>query len=159
MRRCGSSLASRFLSTPSARRATAVCDLRVVHLAISIHALCEEGDLEALRVILGVEISIHALCEEGDLLRSVRQDVRNDISIHALCEEGDAEREFALWSENNFYPRPLRGGRPFRLVMMTVPLVFLSTPSARRATWSDRRTGSVKGISIHALCEEGDDDW
>ena len=39
-----SSSVVRFLSTPSARRAT----------------------LEALRVILGVEISIHALREEGD---------------------------------------------------------------------------------------------
>ena len=36
-------------------------------------------------------ISIHALREEGDLLRSVRQDVRNDISIHALREEGDSK--------------------------------------------------------------------
>ena len=39
-----------------------------ITLRISIHALREEGDdLEALRVILGVEISIHALREEGDL--------------------------------------------------------------------------------------------
>ena len=49
LRRCGSSLASRFLSTPSARRAT--CWLRGTcppH-PISIHALREEGDAASTR--------------------------------------------------------------------------------------------------------------
>ena len=80
---------------------------------ISIHALREEGDFsfaDGAHLLHG--ISIHALREEGDcpwafttrvsvnfnprpprggrLLRSVRQDVRNDISIHALREEGDS---------------------------------------------------------------------
>ena len=63
----GLPLIALFLSTPSARRATAVCDLRVVHLAISIHALREEGDLVEL-AHQGARrlISIHALREEGD---------------------------------------------------------------------------------------------
>ena len=58
----------RFLSTPSARRATS-CPWRPVHAAccISIHALCEEGDGGADLHRLGIVISIHALCEEGDL--------------------------------------------------------------------------------------------
>ena len=34
--------------------------------------------------------------------------------------------------------------------------LFLSTPSARRATTSDRCQSDVRGISIHALREEGD---
>ena len=33
---------------------------------ISIHALCEEGDVDRADVPEGVVISIHALCEEGD---------------------------------------------------------------------------------------------
>ena len=33
-----------------------------------------------------------------------------------------------------FYPRPPRGGRPFRLPLMRAVSLFLSTPSARRAT-------------------------
>ena len=33
---------------------------------ISIHALCEEGDLLAAPVGVPFHISIHALCEEGD---------------------------------------------------------------------------------------------
>ena len=40
--------------------------------------------------------------------------------------------------------------------MMTVPLVFLSTPSARRATGGEDVARVVGGISIHALREEGD---
>ena len=57
----------RFLSTPSARRATqpSAADLHRVH--ISIHALREEGDDRAARGHKFQSISIHALREEGDL--------------------------------------------------------------------------------------------
>ena len=58
-----------FLSTPSARRATAAVDV-VGHIdVISIHALCEEGDVAVLDAVIHFVISIHALCEEGDLSR------------------------------------------------------------------------------------------
>ncbi len=57
------------------------------------------------------------------------------ISIHALCEEGDAHRSPHGARRENFYPRPLRGGRHH--------------PGAAR--------GLPAVISIHALCEEGDD--
>ena len=104
--------ASRFLSTPSARRAT---DLHIVihgHWQISIHALREEGDRQ-LRVpqAAGGDISIHALREEGDR-------VLVDVLVHRL--------------------------------------VFLSTPSARRATDHVPTQDTETGISIHALREEGD---
>ena len=56
------------------------------------------------------------------------------ISIHALREEGDHRSS----------------GRPARLP------VFLSTPSARRATAKRSRPFVGAGISIHALREEGD---
>ena len=35
-------------------------------------------------------------------------------------------------------------------------LIFLSTPSARRATLARRRSAADDDISIHALREEGD---
>ena len=80
-------------------------------VGISIHALCEEGDVQdplhaptrghfyprplrggrlPLASALGVqqEISIHALCEEGDFTVPVHGQPEY-ISIHALCEEGD----------------------------------------------------------------------
>ena len=57
-----------------------------------------------------------------------------DISIHALCEEGD--KQAATQSE------PIN--------------VFLSTPSARRATMTQALVCWKQKISIHALREEGD---
>ena len=55
-----------------------------------------------------------------------------------------------------FYPRPLRGGRHGKVGATTISSLFLSTPSARRAT-SLLSAGPLRVvISIHALCEEGD---
>ena len=55
-----------------------------------------------------------------------------------------------------FYPRPPRGGRHGRAGGVLLLDLFLSTPSARRATgvggWADLK----QEISIHALREEGD---
>ena len=88
---------SRFLSTPSARRAT---DRRVASYS-------------------GMIISIHALREEGDLLR---------------CADLDAL--------THFYPRPPRGGRRAPLWVMLPQKEFLSTPSARWATWTFSRSAN-----------------
>ena len=55
-----------FLSTPSARRATAAyADYKAVFF-ISIHALREEGDSGRVYSLARFSISIHALREEGD---------------------------------------------------------------------------------------------
>ena len=78
-----------FLSTPSARRATAVLRGQGNDHRISIHALREEGDGAALREPPPQAISIHALREEGDTSSSIK---------------------FTLIFY--FYPRPPRGGRP-----------------------------------------------
>ena len=56
------------------------------------------------------------------------------ISIHALCEEGDQCSVIGLPHLQDFYPRPLRGGRRREIVK-----------------WVQKAS-----ISIHALCEEGD---
>ena len=102
---------SRFLSTPSARRATKLPKLSSDWIKISIHALREEGDC----IFFGF----------GQI------DV---ISIHALREEGDRSPGRKLQSPVYFYPRPPRGGRPKLYVMYQTARQFLSTPSARRAT-------------------------
>ena len=55
-------------------------------------------------------ISIHALREEGDI--DVHVTVIHDrISIHALREEGDRSWSTLTRCPSNFYPRPPRGGR------------------------------------------------
>ena len=57
----------------------------------------------------------------------------------------------------NFYPRPPRGGRrPELQCCCTKRRIFLSTPSARRATLCLVVTFHFRDISTHALREEGD---
>ena len=78
------------------------------------------------------------------------------ISIHALCEEGDVARWTGRVGETLFLSTPsARRATTVDGVNLAEEL-FLSTPSARRATTSDRCQSDVRGISIHALCEEGD---
>ena len=101
-----------FLSTPSARRATRDRREAAQHRHISIHALREEGDREAIRSrTLGKSISIHALREEGDVADCYAVSETAKISIHALREEGDTMFASSMPSILNFYPRPPRGGR------------------------------------------------
>ncbi len=100
-----------FLSTPSARRATAkIYEVGNIK-KISIHALREEGDWLGAACGGGSRISIHALREEGDLL-SFHICKNRIISIHALREEGDSSPATGSKKVWNFYPRPPRGGRP-----------------------------------------------
>ena len=102
---------------------------------ISIHALREEGDLNFKWELLDrQEISIHALREEGDLLFRTRSRKDNPISIHALREEGDCRLPRSCRFRGDFYPRPPRGGRQTPLLLDAGIPIFLSTPSARRAT-------------------------
>ena len=102
---------------------------------ISIHALREEGDGAACQRRAADRISIHALREEGDHARAACLCGAGPISIHALREEGDTEvMRYALSLS-----------------------IFLSTPSARRATFTFQTFQQAQQISIHALREEGDD--
>ena len=106
-------LPRRFLSTPSARRATRAPRAAQRLRPISIHALREEGDQDMLSYLGSKRgISIHALREEGDVAADEGH-LHHDISIHALREEGDRTpwRRLARYAQ------------------------FLSTPSARRATY------------------------
>ncbi len=112
------SLARRlFLSTPSARRATPPGVRGFGCPLISIHALREEGDAGPLH-----------------------WPGRWRISIHALREEGDVGRYEALCTAMDFYPRPPRGGRQFDPAVAETEWIFLSTPSARRATHTSLNT-------------------
>ena len=78
------------------------------------------------------------------------------ISIHALREEGDSLTMPLSRSRSHFYPRPPRGGRRAMRGCGADPGIFLSTPSARRATDFYWPEFAHLGISIHALREEGD---
>ena len=78
------------------------------------------------------------------------------ISIHALREEGDLSGFSRVYLLSYFYPRPPRGGRPRESLPVSLPQLFLSTPSARRATPCAVHLRCMRQISIHALREEGD---
>ena len=78
------------------------------------------------------------------------------ISIHALREEGDVRDGTVPAGRCHFYPRPPRGGRLFGKGGGGESDLFLSTPSARRATRVVQPLMPVLQISIHALREEGD---
>ena len=149
--------ALRFLSTPSARRATrafhsTVPGLRYFYprpprggrqscphsrlqrLGISIHALREEGDLHPGDVDWPPVISIHALREEGDISSSAVFSAMGVFLSTPSARRATPEWRGMLRSGCNFYPRPPRGGR-------------------RRGVWL---FSTCPHISIHALREEGD---
>ena len=124
-----------FLSTPSARRATAANVPEGGPLGISIHALREEGDQQSLA---SLDKSVNKFLSTPSARRATSRVRRlprcGGISIHALREEGD----LTVWprwaSTTHFYPRPPRGGRHATASKKSVTAGFLSTPSARRAT-------------------------
>ena len=175
-----------FLSTPSARRATAGRFLagparhyfyprpprggrRALHIKnslpciISIHALREEGDPACSMSRRCYTISIHALREEGDTepLRfppnpslflstpSARRATFVQDFITARRSEDFYPRpprggRRGCWStptlRSYFYPRPPRGGRRASSALDFMLHIFLSTPSARRATITQSST-------------------
>ena len=102
---------------------------------ISIHALREEGDVRIDAPDGRVErfLSTPSARRATAALDVAHQP--NDISIHALREEGDG-RSCLLHgiTRRDFYPRPPRGGRPIKRSASSSVILFLSTPSARRAT-------------------------
>ena len=103
--------ARRFLSTPSARRATDGNLPRHPSEPISIHALREEGD----QLSGFFYDSHHKFLSTPSARRATehRKDRRGlcAISIHALREEGDMYSARAPRTSRHFYPRPPRGGR------------------------------------------------
>ena len=213
----------RFLSTPSARRATrgmrrcccptgdfyprpprggrpAASGLYKTTVDISIHALREEGDhwnkdtrryteyfyprpprggrlclqgnsllaksflsTPSARRATGfiniavhdLLISIHALREEGDLRRK-NTPVGGLISIHALREEGDEPFIVQITANSLFLSTPSARRATGARREVWRQYIFLSTPSARRATRPQRSPITRRAISIHALREEGD---
>ena len=168
---------------------------------ISIHALCEEGDFtisdtlfnkikflstpsarratsSTMQTVYRPRYFYPRPPRGGRLTHNRHLKTDTSISIHALREEGDVLQVHHLFDLGNFYPRPPRGGRPAAMDTKIHRMLFLSTPSARRATghalaecvdWvflstpsARRATGVLRGlaawqtISIHALREEGD---
>ena len=102
---------------------------------ISIHALREEGDrCTGTRTSGGTSfLSTPSARRATDDKHAVP--ILRKISIHALREEGDVAGFDSVKAFQHFYPRPPRGGRLSAVASAPTRSIFLSTPSARRATW------------------------
>ena len=122
-----------FLSTPSARRATCMPRCNPGAIAISIHALREEGDarLTQRRVTMSY---FYPRPPRGGRRTRYR-------------------REINQW---RFLSTPSARRATASDLLGSVSGLFLSTPSARRATPKTVDFGEDIDISIHALREEGD---
>ena len=147
--------ASRFLSTPSARRAT--CQPRPGSRPDQF--LSTPSARRATRVYLkvcyaGRFLSTPSARRATDVL--LRAAAHSSISIHALREEGDSTTETVISSISNFYPRPPRGGRPTtETVISSISNFYPRPPRGGRPPESDK-IYVILSISIHALREEGD---
>ena len=110
-----------------------------------------------IRLVVSAEdISIHALREEGDMEAMAWLIFRG--YFYPRPPRGGRLRglHWRGYRRGDFYPRPPRGGRLLVLVGIKHVDKFLSTPSARRATGTAQCTQAGRSISIHALREEGD---
>ena len=125
----------RFLSTPSARRATSHAHGQYRNVDISIHALREEGDLSVLDTSVTATVFLSTPSARRATI-SNKAGVLNGCLFLSTPSARRATRESSpvRYRKRYFYPRPPRGGRP------------------------DLQGNAfcAAGISIHALREEGD---
>ena len=127
-------VAGQFLSTPSARRATARSAL-LAHVVRDFYPRPPRGGRLTDTLLTRPPPYFYPRPPRGGRPEHpVAAGVIPCISIHALREEGDL--------------RPMQRFDGWR--------IFLSTPSARRATDEDVHSQLKLCISIHALREEGD---
>ena len=105
-----------------------------IQKSISIHALREEGDRCWRHPAAPRSGFLSTPSARRATFLFLGSYLNTPISIHALREEGDHISPFLSVIQSHFYPRPPRGGRPLAVWPLLAVAIFLSTPSARRAT-------------------------
>ena len=144
---------SKFLSTPSARRATlhemTPVSFRMIFLSTpsARRATTESKQYLIDKLFLSTPSARRATA----IYQSLRQNQL--ISIHALREEGDLFTRHPSARQHDFYPRPPRGGRHVFRVTVPAASKFLSTPSARRAT-AKTETKSLFSNKLYNILHE-----
>ena len=138
----------RFLSTPSARRATSGVLIQCCCIIISIHALREEGDIRH-RKCSPLPVHFYPRPPRGGRPsgRSLPP-ILSGISIHALREEGDRSYMMASSTHEIFLSTPSARRATTNLAAFADREIFLSTPSARRATGGSG-TGHSQGDDFY----------
>ena len=148
---------AKFLSTPSARRATSRVSSKTC-LPLYFYPRPPRGGRHS-RMAIKMSDNIRFLSTPSARRATEVVRCKDCIYYHFYPRPprgGRPEIERYLKWRYDFYPRPPRGGRPDGLVEHIMIPPFLSTPSARRATLGRSITNCRRSISIHALREEGD---
>ena len=125
---------------------------------ISIHALREEGDCQNSQQHSGAAAYFYPRPPRGGRLANLgEQPVKKKISIHALREEGDVGIHGVSSTSPIFLSTPSARRATIPIVSeLKTGFEFLSTPSSRRATHPCLSILGKRAISIHALLAEGD---
>ena len=146
----------RFLSTPSARRATRRRDRYSAPRKDFYPRPPRGGRLRTQPPSSGLSYFYPRPPRGGRPAGVFAALNRAVISIHALREEGDKSLSPPPPLPNNFYPRPPRGGRPLATKATTVASHFYPRPP--RGGRLEKLSADIErdSISIHALREEGD---
>ena len=147
--------AFRFLSTPSARRATHAPDFVYLFAFISIHALREEGDAFLFRQS-PLRCYFYPRPPRGgrQCSQSKRLGTKKFLSTPSARRATNTSYQRAM--ADIFLSTPSARRATEWADKMGIAKQFLSTPSARRATLVLHGADVVQAISIHALREEGD---
>ena len=158
----------KFLSTPSARRATAGAGGRSYRKGVFLSTPSARRATVIRRFSSARSNNFYPRPPRGE--RQHHQGAVSEvqrISIHALREESDGRIAVRISTHQYFYPRPPRGERHFRQpraephgtisihalreesdsslgLIFSFRFKFLSTPSARRATAQTPKQGRVK---------------
>ena len=145
-----------FLSTPSARRATADCNVDVVRIAGFLSTPSARRATPPIAAIdhIAEFLSTPSARRATSCPATPSTEQRN---FYPRPPRGG--RRTAIPDKpvrRDFYPRPPRGGRLPCGTYRGTGRTFLSTPSARRATALVDLDTPKSEISIHALREEGD---
>ena len=146
---------------------------------ISIHAPREGGDVRCQRALAshryfnprpprggrhqrkgknnsGITISIHAPREGGDENTTPHRQDQQQFQSTPPARGATGGATTMKWEDDDFNPRPPRGGRLLDGSTAMDPLLFQSTPPARGATRQFIKQAHNFTISIHAPREGGD---
>ena len=137
-----------FLSTPSARRATPTATTSL-NSRKNFYPRPPRGGRP---VVVLQHVGFHQFLSTPSARRATLKTTITTnvggISIHALREEGDRRAFLQGRLPVYFYPRPPRGGRPVMQDGLTRYVKFLSTPSARRATFKPEQSSVLQGLFL-----------
>ena len=153
---CNVSSVTGFLSTPSARRATSTPN-SVRCCCTNFYPRPPRGGRHELRLISGCRFLFLSTPSARRATHRCAGGLNVQADFYPRPPRGGRPGcRDTRPGPPDFYPRPPRGGRRSRLDAVPPAGIFLSTPSARRATLCRVLHRQAGRISIHALREEGD---